>query len=1204
MTRVRMPGLLNGELLETARLPVLIGQYQLTADEPSQATLTIPEDGPVVKLRDWIALHDAAGLMGIYRVTNITQTVRRHIQLTLMHGIDVLADSHWAAETEYKGKPRGFLEAALNEQTALIDGVKPWQLGACEDTETDLDEKISYSRLSDVVPKAVQEGGDYQFEYDQSHFPWTMNLVRKPTAAACEFRLLRNITSATITYNDADLCTRLILSNTSGGESRVRVYDAGAAIQAEWGVVTKTASIDTNDDLDAASWPEAEAWVAAFFALHAAPSVQIQIEGRELYSLTGESWDRASLGRMCRVALPDYGHTFLERVVGITYPDPFGDPDRVVVSLANALPKFSETVKLLEKTAQSASRAAGGAARKADQTEAALDEHKVLYQAAINKTDREISGIASATGLQFNADGTPVVDENGEFVYSETHPDNALIAQIQLQAGRYDRIIQATGISETAVPGEVSLVTQVSQTHQQLSQAAIATGLVWDASLNEGAGGFKVDPNAISSSVYKQLAGQISAKVTASDVKTQVEAYGYLDLTAAKNAAAAEIGAQLDNGTSSISAKVKALVEGDTSLIQLVAQQVDVVSELASYSGDIELRGTLYSEGGFDTTGDSKFEGNLVIDGGNLNLINGAALQIGGTTINPVNSISLVPPTGTSTTFTLKYTDLGGTEHTVGTFSRAASIQTVSGSWSGSTYQIVADANGTALPLNETLTFTVGTTPSGGASSTTIDRFSSLHKNTLTVKGSSQPSAAYIKQYIIDASGVYSDGETAGRTQAVTDATLSVDAPFVLNGVIKIYPRVTFDADTEKSANPMDAQLPALATNSSGTPTAAPSTLVAGSTVYPYVQIGSVNFFGSAYTVPSSAAVNVESSHPHTMSANTETVTPSNGYDAMAQVVVDATPRYYAGKAAVVLSDTPTWGTTPSSNITAAQNTVTVSTSGRTNTSGTADERTKTINLYSNVTKSGLTATFYVTHTNSTDANRIIKREATFSDSNLTPENIKENVWIFGVKGSYTGSGGGGGDTQEETYVVSVKLYEDAGGNVEAQNQTISEATVFYPGVLMSDGNLIMGSGVTITPSGGGSSGGGEGGEGGGGDDPTPSYSHNASLTRTNITINNAVGKKLYVKVSGSYVDVGTFSNDCYYTASGGPSSSSTTVHYGSNYGSQATLVRHNLANYSRDDSIIYMEVSGGTKVNSGITLPNIYYTSSTSISNNTRVYW
>lgn len=707
MARVRMPGLLDGELQEIARLRVRAGQYQLSADDVSQATLTIPEDGPVVGLRDWVSLYDEDGLMGVYRVTNIAQTVKRSIQLTLLHGIDILADSYWAEEREYTGSVRGYLEALLGQQTALIDGTAPWALGDCEDTETTLKVKISYGRLSELIREAVPEGGGYQLEYDQTVWPWRVHLRAKPTTAAAEFRVARNITSATVTYNDADLCTRLILSNTSGGESRVRVYNAGAIAQAEWGIVTKTASIDTSDTLTSDSWPEAEAWVANFFRLHAAPSVQIQIEGRELYRLTGDRWDRASLGRVCRVSLPEYGHTFEERVVSLTYPDPWGDPDRVVVSLANALPQFSEQVKLIEKTARSASRAAGGAARKADQTAEELERKEVIYQTSFQKTDREIAGIASATGLQFNQDGTPVLDEDGNFVYSETHPDNALIAQISLQAGRYDRIIQATGISETPSQGEVSLVTQISQTHQQISNAAIATGIVWvdgDPTADPPTEGhYEVNPNAVSSSLYKQLANQIDQKVTVSDLESKVSTAGFIKLQAAKDAASAMIGADLKDGNGVItSAKIKALVEGDQSLIQLVAQQVQIDADDVTISGTVTLGDVLsvYNGTGIEVQGDCAATDFMIEGEGGADSVSEMLQEL--FAVEPITGISLTEDVSTHV-WTLSWTSLNGTASGSQSFSRAASIQTVSGSWSGSTYTVAADASGTALPKSVTI---------------------------------------------------------------------------------------------------------------------------------------------------------------------------------------------------------------------------------------------------------------------------------------------------------------------------------------------------------------------------------------------------------------------------------------------------------------------------------------------------------------------
>ena len=143
---------------------------------------------------------------------------------------------------------------------------------------------------------------------------------------------------------------------------------------------------------------------------------------------------------------------------------------------------------------------------------------------------------------------------------------------------------------------------------------------------------------------------------------------------------------------------------------------------------------------------------------------------------------------------------------------------------------------------------------------------------------------------------------------------------------------------------------------------------------------------------------------------------------------------YNAGRAAVTLSDTLSWTTTPSSAITASQNAVTVTTTGRTDASGTAAELTKTVNLYSQATTSGLTATFYVTHTNSTDGNRIIKHTATCSDSDLVAGNIKKDVTIFGVTGTYEGSGGGGNIKSLLTV------------NPSASSQTITAADEGYDG--------------------------------------------------------------------------------------------------------------------------------------------------------------
>lgn len=1134
-----MPGLLDGELRETARLRVLSAQFQLMADEVSQATLTIPEDGPIVKLRDWIALYDAAGLLGVYRVTNITQTVRRQIQLTLLHGIDVLADSCWAAETEYQGKPRGYLEAALNQQTALIDGAKPWALGTCEDTETDLDEKVSYGRLSELVPRAVEEGGAYQFEYDQSAFPWTVSLTRKPAAAACEFRLARNITSATITYNDADLCTRLILSNTSGGESRVRVYDAGAAIQAEWGVVTKTASIDTSDNLDAASWPEAEAWVAAFFAKHAAPSVQIQIEGRELYSLTGEEWDRASLGRMCRVALPDYGHTFLERVVSITYPDPYGDPDRVVVSLANALPKFSETVKLLEKTARSAS----GTARAAQQKAEEAAQNVVVYRTELIKSDREITALASATGLQFNADGTPVLDENGEFVYNPDAPDSAIISQLSVQAGNISSLVETTsGLSsrvtqtESAISTEVTnrtnadnaLSSRVSQTESswsalvqavgadgQVTAASIATKIIDDASLIEALAD-EIDLNALAGDInLSSLAGNINLNALA----------GRITLTSQ----------QLDVIAENVTLTAEELA--------VVAQQVDIATGLANITGTAQVGGGLNVYGGITTD-----NGTSIGSDGDLScvddLVVGDSVYIGGSKLaanklNPVNSITLVPPSGSGTTYTLKYTDLGGTEHTVGTFSRAASVSNVSGSWNGSTLTVAADPNSTDASFVTNIS--AGVKMTGTSEAVTLGYNASDHK--YYIRGQAYADGTEVAGInTTTGTEAYTAGEAAGWTDAEGKLAIPTENKTSPSAFMTVY-----YPDQTKSSK--QSSVTYTLTDNSGEHKV-------------QLKVGNNVVAEQAYTP--GTTVNVESSHSHTMTANSQTVTPSSGYDAMAQVTVNATNLVNTAvsnaKSDVTVSGTWSSGAITIANSANSKTIVDYLRGGTASWSGT----TVTIPVQHSTTPSSTSSFANTGQSVSVNVNNKL-----YSPGTITPTTSTQTISVpsgyIGFAGPLTiaAASGGGGFNAFSGFTDNPNISDNE--YTPYEGGTISGSKTIYAVVENAEGALYAGPHITVSA-------------------PTAKV---ISAKATTIT-----------------------SNGTYYASDDnvdGWSSVTVDVSSGTSYSYSATLKMYTLENYNmvNGDNRVYVKTPTGSynPISSGYT--RIYVLSDgTRVPDNTTVHW
>lgn len=111
-------------------------------------------------------------------------------------------------------------------------------------------------------------------------------------------------------------------------------------------------------------------------------------------------------------------------------------------------------------------------------------------------------------------------------------------------------------------------------------------------------------------------------------------------------------------------------------------------------------------------------------------------------------------------------------------------------------------------------------------------------------------------------------------------------------------------------------------------------------------------------------------------------------------VSIDATSVYNYGKSDVILAD-PTWNSISGSIPTSR--TVTVSTSGRVNASGTTANLSKSISLF--LVKSGLTVYMRTGSTSGTTY-----AQTTCSDSNLVPGNIKNGVTIFGITGSFQGS--------------------------------------------------------------------------------------------------------------------------------------------------------------------------------------------------------
>lgn len=454
---VKYPILLDSGLNPAKVLYPTKGSLTLRMCGVSDCQLTLP-DSSIVGMHAWVKIFNQNGFVGYFRKTSNNRNIPSDNSITLQHGIDILQDSIWDAETDFSGTKTEFLTALLAKQTALIQGPgdnaprAPWVLGSCADTSS-YSKKIKYNDLLSLMQDLEDEGGAYYFSYNMATWPWTVSYLARPQNVASEFRLRRNMEKCVISENDSELCTRLIL-NVNGmvtdsslgvdqNQSVYRVYNNTTA-QATYGIIVKTMDIDvTQDTFPNGPFPEADAYAAKYLADRAAPINTIQIDGYELSKYTGDTWDEHEIATLCRVALPDYGTSIAERVASVQYPDLYGTPDRTVVTLSNATPKnlrenesFSKSVA---STQRAVSRGGGSSRSTARQVENFVQHFEI--------TD-ENANILEQAGMY--------LDAHGLLVYADDNV-NMIGSRFNVQADKIGMVVGTNSGGNYIKAGEIAL---------------------------------------------------------------------------------------------------------------------------------------------------------------------------------------------------------------------------------------------------------------------------------------------------------------------------------------------------------------------------------------------------------------------------------------------------------------------------------------------------------------------------------------------------------------------------------------------------------------------------------------------------------------------------------------------------------------------------------------------------------------------------
>lgn len=387
--------LVNGEYVRT--LHPFDCKVSLSLQPLSTVNMTLPPTDEIANF-DWVEIHTPDGQIGYYRVGGIstdTQTGEKSVYLE--HGACTLNDI-LIIDTN-KRKTLSYKTTISAILTSLLAGQSRWTVGTVESTDTIYIEPGGFSIMTAILTM-MDSIPDYQLEFVQaSQSDWHIDIKQRSRVPVCEGRLSRNLVSCDVDYSTDSICTRVYSDVLTGGKmdsQNISLY----------GIHEQTLSI--NEGLDQT---QKNRIAQSFLDAHDHPAVSVSISGIELSQITGLTIDQFKLGTVCRIAIPWLGIVENEVIVEKSYSDPYGEPENVSFSLANATPDLSLMVAAI-------TGGGGGGGGIGSAGAGGLEGKKNRFETKFEKTNEYLRLIATDTEYDELENGT--LTAYGQLVITST----------------------------------------------------------------------------------------------------------------------------------------------------------------------------------------------------------------------------------------------------------------------------------------------------------------------------------------------------------------------------------------------------------------------------------------------------------------------------------------------------------------------------------------------------------------------------------------------------------------------------------------------------------------------------------------------------------------------------------------------------------------------------------------------------------------
>lgn len=510
--------LLNGHTL-TPKMIFTPESMPLTLNENavSTASMTLGPDAPEIKIDDWLRDTEEPGAGIVWRVKGLeTAYDQKTRTVQLEHVLATLRDELLFGEVTTKAISGGSSASAEAALRYVLGRQNIWALGDFEFTKS-MPYSFNNSTIYAALETICSTLDGWRWEYDLSALPFRLHVRKQKSDVGSEMRSDRNLLTLKRTVDRSNMYTRFY---PVGARNMHIQGDYVSKNESLYGVVSKTET-----DQSITKKEMLKAWAEDRLNRHCEPNVTVTISALELSEATGEALDKIRLGYMCRVPLPEYSTTIIERVTKLNWSDKLREPERVTVTLANQL---NDVANIIKQLSSSGSRNSGGGAKAQEEDHAWIvdtADHVGLVAEAIIGRDGETVDWSRVSSIIVDGEGIhqQVVKTQGDLAVAESRIDMneqrialEVTARQTADQGLSSRITIEAGRITSEVTNRVNADNQLSSRITQTAEAITAE--VTRATTAEGtlSGRITVAAEAITAEVTRATTeeGTLSGRIT------------------------------------------------------------------------------------------------------------------------------------------------------------------------------------------------------------------------------------------------------------------------------------------------------------------------------------------------------------------------------------------------------------------------------------------------------------------------------------------------------------------------------------------------------------------------------------------------------------------------------------------------------------------------------------------------------------------